>query len=855
VASALTHAEAADRADLLQVESYQVFLDLTSGGDAPGSGDRAQSRTEIRFSCRKPGAATFADLDVVSVYEATLNGVPLDPASVTDGRLPLPELAASNTLTVDATVAVSTAGSGLTRFTDPVDGSQYVLANCFPTAAASVFCCFDQPDLLAGLLLIATLPPGWDCVANGEVLHRPDAGVAGVWRFSPVPSFKPYEFTLCAGPYVSPAAAALPTAPRPVSGDSPRLSVRCRATLAESPGLGRVANIIGAALRYYADMLGVPCPYAKLDIVFAPELGPKAMQLPAVMYVSETLLQQAADPDGEFVALVLAHEAAHLWFGCLVDGGWWDDLWLAESLASYLSYAAATAVLGQPHAWAEFAMTGETNAYQADGLPGAQPVSSPVDSAEHALTRPTSITYSKGTAVIRQLAAYIGEEAMWAGLHDYLTRHAGKPASLTDIVESWSRASGRDLTSWAALWLQQSGVNELRPEITVGPDGVITSLAVVQQPPRQQAPPESSGPLRPHQLTIGIYAQDGTRLARARSIEVTLTQAWTHIPELTGTRMPAAIVLNDTDRTFATIGIDPASWRSLVAAAMDLGDPLAEAVCWTAAWEMVQFAQLEAAEFAAIVARRMITGQLPVAFEELLARAVTGADFYSAAEQRAAARQQLAAAALSGAECAEPGGREQRTLARAFAICADSDAQLDLLRLWLAGRVQPTGLHTDLELRARMLASLAAHDRVTDADLAYAADDPVSGDVQLATLRARQPAIAAKKAAWAAALTPAVPPRLARAHAEGVWVAGQEALMADFRGRYFAEALPAMRQRDARTAQRLARLLYPATLADSETLSATDAALADGSLDDHVRAILLEQRTLLSRMITARSRI
>ena len=838
----------------MQVESYQVFLDLTGGGDTPGSGDTAQSRTEIRFSCRKPGAATFADLDAVSVYAATLNGVPLDPASVTDGRLPLPELAASNTLTVDATVAVSTVGSGLTRFADTADGSQYVLANCFPTAASSVFCCFDQPDLLAELLLIATLPPGWDCVANGEVLHRPDAGVAGVWRFSPVPSLKPYEFTLCAGPYVSPAAAAPPAGAAP-AGESPRLAVRCRATLAESPGLARVAGIVGAALRYYADVLGIPCPYAKLDIVFVPELGPKAMQVPAVMYVSETLLQQSGDPDDEFVAIVLAHEAAHLWFGCLVDGSWWDDLWLAESLASYLSYAAATAVLGQPHAWAEFAMTGETNAYQADGLPGAQPVSSPVDSAAHALTRPPSITYSKGTAVIRQLAAFIGEEAMWAGLHDYLTRHAWKPTSLADIVESWSRASGRDLTSWAALWLQQPGVNDLRPEITVGPDGVITSLAVVQRPPREPAPPESSGPLRPQQLTIGIYAQDGTRLTRARSLGVTLTQAWTHIPELTGTRMPAAIVLNDTDRTFATIGIDPASWRSLVAVAMDLGDPLAEAVCWTAAWEMVQAAQLDAAEFAAIVARRMITGQLPVAFEELLDRAITGADFYSTAERRTAARQHLAAAALSGAECAGPGSREQLRLARAFASCADSDAQLDLLRLWLTGRVQPTGLQADLELRARMLASLAARDRVTDADLAaYGADDPVSGDVQLATLRARQPAIAAKKAAWAAALSPAVPPRLARAHAEGVWVAGQEALMTNFRGRYFADALPAIRQRDARTAQRLARLLFPATLADAETLSATDVALADGSLDAHVRETLLEQRTLLKRMITARAR-
>ena len=123
------------------VESYSVFLDLTDGGDT------ARSRTEVRFRCRDQGAATFANLDAVAVHEVVLNGEPLDPRSVADGRLPLQGLAAENSLVVDATVAVSRSGSGLTQYTDPADGHGYVLANCFPTAAPSVFCCFDQPDL------------------------------------------------------------------------------------------------------------------------------------------------------------------------------------------------------------------------------------------------------------------------------------------------------------------------------------------------------------------------------------------------------------------------------------------------------------------------------------------------------------------------------------------------------------------------------------------------------------------------------------------------------------------------------------------------------------------------------------
>lgn len=830
----LTKAEAAERARLLQVESYQISLDLTGG-------TVAQSHTEIRFGCQQPGADTFADLDAVAVQKITLNGAPVDPAAITAGRVPLTELAPSNSLVVDATVAVGRGGDGLTGYTDPADGSRYLLANCFPTAAPSVFCCFDQPDLRASITLAVTVPAGWTCIANGEPLHQPDDSAAGEWRFTTVPAMRPYELTLCAGEYRCVTSTQ----------GSPRLTVSSRPALADHPGLAAVTGTVAAALRFYEDQLDVPCPSDKLDIVFAPQLGPLAMQVPGVMYVSEPLLARAADGD-DHVSVVLAHEAAHLWVGCLTDARWWDDLWLAEALASYLSYRAAQAVLGQPDAWAEFAMTGQASAYQADDLPGTEPVSSPVGTAANALARPPAITYSKGTAVIRQLAALIGDDAMWAGLHDYLTRYAWSAACLTDVIACWSRASGFDLSGWAAQWLQESGTSVLRPEIRVGPDGIITSLAIVQTPPTAG---EGAGHTRAHQITVGCYQQNGSRLACCRRISVRADSDWTHVPELTGSMMPEAIILNDTDQTFASVEFDPASWTALVASAMDVSDPVAESVCWQAAWRRVQHGRLEAAEFAAMVARRIVSGGPAAGREQLIELALTGADYYAEAEHRAAARQQLAAAALSAAEQARPGGRDQRLLACGFAACADSPGQLGLLRFWLDGRCLPAGLAVGLELRIAVLGTLAAHDLLSGGDLdAYAAADPVSADVELATLRARRPAIAAKETAWTAALDPEQPPRLALAFARGIWVPGQQDLLSRFRDRYFTQALPAAQRRDPRTARRLARALYPAILPDSATLAATGSALASLGVDDPVRAVLLEQGEMLRRSIRARRR-
>jgi aminopeptidase N len=142
---------------------------------------------------------------------------------------------------------------------------------------------------------------------------------------------------------------------------------------------------------------------------------------------------------------------------------------------------------------------------------------------------------------------------------------------------------------------------------------------------------------------------------------------------------------------------------------------------------------------------------------------------------------------------------------------------------------------------------------VTAADLtAYAASDPVGGATVTATCSARQPAAAAKEAAWQAAITTGRF-RLALAHATGFWVPGQEELTSSYRQRYFSQALPALGRHDARGAQRLARALYPVILADEATLAGTDAELGRRDEADPLHAILLEQRARLRQIIAARA--
>jgi aminopeptidase N len=838
---ALSRAEAEARARVLTVESYDVLLDFAT------EPDRVCSRSEVRFECREDPVETFAQLSASEVRRIELNGAVLDPAEVVmDGRLLLRGAAARNVLVVEAAHEYRSDGRGFARFSDALDGSKYALAYSYPLDAPSVFCCFDQPDLLADVRLSVLAPAGWDCISHTAVEERPSQGSAGLWRFSRVASMKAAELTICLGPY----ATVLQRPAMPGAGD-PEIRVCCRRSLVGWSGADRIADLVGRAVRFYGELFGVVCPYARLEVVFVPELPPLAALMPGLIGLNESLLSRAADPDDDFVTMVIGHEVAHLWFGCLVDCRWWDDLWLSEALATWASYVGGDEVLEMRSAWAEFSMEGKADAYAADRLPTTEAVSSRVETATDALARPSAITYSKGASVIRQLGALIGEGALREGIRRYLSDYAGGSAGLEDIVRCWSDASGSELSGWAESWLASPGVNLLRPEITITGDGTIESLSILQEPPEVGEPPL---PLRTHRVAIGVYDLDGSGPKLRTVINTTLSGARNLIGELDGDAAPAAVVVNNDDTTFARIRFDERSLRSLIDCAMDLGDPLAEAVLWHAVWDMTTIGELPARDLVDLVARRLRRPSLPVGVPKLVSQAVTAAEYYGPPDERSLLRALLAAACRSRLDQSLGATRECRDLARGLATVAETDDQLAALKAWLGG--DPPDQAIDLDTMRQALETLAAHDRLDERDLAaFAAIDPVGGEGTRATCRALRPDRDAKERAWLAALNPDQVPRMALAHARGVWVPGQETVTGEWTERYFTDAVVALSSFPDRPARRLAEALYPTTIIDRTTVAATDATLGRGELSNPVRAVLMERRTMLIRMLAARELI
>src|SRR5690606_16142055 len=180
----LTREEAQTRAQLLAVESATINLDLTVGARV------FASAPVLRFTCREPGASTFADLVGATIDEITLNGVRLDQTRVyRDNRIQLDDLAADNELVVRCQLPYSRTGEGLHRFVDPADDRVYLYTQFEVPDARRVFTTFEQPDLKTVFTFTVTAPAHWTVVSNSPTPTPEDAGTddsgtpRATWRF------------------------------------------------------------------------------------------------------------------------------------------------------------------------------------------------------------------------------------------------------------------------------------------------------------------------------------------------------------------------------------------------------------------------------------------------------------------------------------------------------------------------------------------------------------------------------------------------------------------------------------------------------------------------------------------------
>jgi aminopeptidase N len=836
--SNLTRDEAAERARLLRVESYQVELDLAGGESTFGS------VTTVLFSCLRPGESSFIDLTAPDVSQVILNGRQLAGTAFDGHRITLPALAGSNELTVRARCAYSRTGEGLHRFTDPADKAVYLYSDLETFDAHRIYACFDQPDLKAAFEFTVRCPDTWQVISNlaPDIAAEPAGPGVQRWHFPPSPLMSSYITHISAGPY------------HVVRGehDGIPLGIYCRQSLASYLDADEIFEITRQGFDYFHAAFGTRYPFGKYDQLFVPEYKAGAMEnAGAVTFLEDYIFRsRVTDARHEERAETILHEMAHMWFGDLVTMRWWDDLWLNESFATWASLIAQAEATRWPNAWTTFSQAWKAWAYRQDQLPSTHPIAADIVDIHAVEVNFDGITYAKGASVLSQLVAYVGRDNFLQGVRAYFGKHAWSNATLANLLDALEQASGRDLAGWSKAWLETAGVNTLRARFRTAADGSLADFAVLQEAPA------SHPVLRPHRIAIGLYDRGPGGLTRRRRVEIDVTGERTAVPELSGERRPDLVLVNDDDLTFAKIRLDEHSLRTLIDSIGDFTQTLPAALCWAAAWDMCRDAELPARDFLALVLSGVGSVTEISMLQTILRQASAAVRRYADPAWRAEGLAKLTAALRALLLAAEPGSDFQLAFAQAFASTATSDADLGLLSGLLDGSGAIDGLTVDTDLRWLLLRRLvgrgvAGQDAI---ESEHDRDRTDAGDRQALACQAAIADPAAKRAAWDQITSGQLPNASFRAALDGFYAADQGDLLAPFAPRFFEVVADVWRDWSIDMARYFAEVGYPASVITQEALDTAADYLNRTSSPAPLRRLLSEGRDDVARALRCRKR-
>ena len=744
----LTRLEATKRSATVHTRSYDVVLDLTRGETL------FRSTTTVRFTAT-PGASTFIDLIAPTVRSITLNGRALDPTEVyEDSRIALMDLTTDNELIVDADCAYMHTGEGLHRFTDPADGETYLYSQFEVPDSRRVFAVFEQPDLKASFTFTVTTPANWTVLSNSPTPEptrtraSDGSGEARTFAFAPTEPMSSYVTAIVAGPYVGTTDEYVAS-----DGRSVPLGVYCRKSVVEYMDSEEILDLTKRGFAYYEELFATPYAFTKYDQIFVPEFNAGAMENAGCVTHRDDYIFRSRPVEArvERRAVTILHELAHMWFGDMVTMTWWNDLWLNESFAEFTSTLATAEITRWNQAWTTFQTLEKGWAYNQDQLSSTHPVAAEINDLHDVEVNFDGITYAKGASVLAALVGYVGRDNFFAGIQRYLAAHAYANAELSDLLRELEAVSGRDLSAWTHLWLQEAGVTTLRTQVTANADGIITQAAI-----RQEIPADSPASLRPHRVAIGSYSLTGqgaeARLERTGRIELDVDGELTPVPELVGTKRADILVLNDDDLTYAKVRLDEDSLARGLAHIEAFTESLPRSIVLASAWDMVRDGELAASHFLKAALRALSVEEHSSVIQGLLGRITTCLSGFLPPAVRRDLAPGTADRLLELARAATAGSDKQLQLVRALSAHAVTDEQLDAVTGLLEGTTALDGLDVDQDLRWDLLTGLVAAGRFGEEQIRTEEDRDrtTTGRERAAEARAAIPTPKAKQTTWRA---------------------------------------------------------------------------------------------------------
>lgn len=698
---------ARERAAQISEVRYTLRFTLTPKAGTVGGHE------ELQFKA-SGGGPLWLDFRGEQISDLRVNGQRVE-AKIENGHIALPGEAmrtGDNSVEMDFTAPVATAGKAITRFEDKDDGSEYLYTLFVPMDAEMAFPCFDQPDLKGRFKLEVTVPDRWTVVSNTPIEFdwHDHLGEHKV-RFAETRRISTYLFAFAAGPFKKVHETA----------GLPGLYVRASKFEKAQSEAEEVQTVTQQGIEYLSKFFAQPFPFPKYDEVLIPGFAYGGMEHAGATFLrEESVLFRSAPTHSDHLNrdILLLHELTHQWFGDFTTMRWFDDLWLKEGFAQYMAYQALDAIAPQENVWKRFYLSIKPGAYGIDATKGTTPIYQDIGNLKDAKSAYGAIVYSKAPGVIKQLAFVLGEEKFRDGLRAYLKEHAYGNAEWSDLVGAFERVSGRHLQEWAAMWIRHRGMPQVDVTWSCDEHKRIDHFSMTQHDVLGE------GGIWPIAAEI-VFAYPGLPSLRTRA-ELDTEKA--ELKDALGRACPEYVFLNYQDHAYGRFLLDERSRKAVIERLGAVDDVFERALLWGSLWDAVREAELGPKEFIGLALRTLPDEKDEELAQSLIGHVTTGLHRYVSAEVRAGIvpdAEKIAAEKMTGAE-----EQDFRIIwFRALRGIAESEAGRERWKELLSGKMTVPGVELrPLDRWTMVTALMALGDPEADAYLAAEQKRDGSGD-------------------------------------------------------------------------------------------------------------------------------